>query len=71
MAKVLKETIKISIAVVATVFLTVFVLGATSGFRGKNYSAYDIPLIGKALHGTDALGKVVGGKMPGAAVAAA
>ncbi len=67
MAKVVKETIKISIAVVVTVFLTVFLVGATSGFKGKDYSAFDIPLIGKALHGTDALGKVVGEKMPGAA----
>lgn len=70
MAKVIKETVKISIAVTVTVFLTVFVLGATSGFKGKDYSAYDIPLFGKALRGTDSLGKVVGQNMPGAAPAA-
>ena len=67
MAKVIKETIKISIAVGATVFLTTFVLGVVNGAGEgkKDYGAYDIPLLGKALRGTDALGKSVGEKMKG------
>lgn len=60
MAKVIKETVKISVAVVCTVFLTVLVLGVMSGAKDKDYSAFDIPLIGKALRGTEALGKTAG-----------
>ena len=65
MAKVIKETIKISIAVVATVFMTTFVLGVVNGARDgkKDYGAYDIPLLGQALRGAEALGLIVGEKM--------
>ena len=69
MAKVIKETIKISIAVVATVFMTTFVLGVVNGAKGaegrEDYSVYDVPLLGNALRGADALGLIVGEKIKG------
>lgn len=59
----MKDVIKISVAVVVTVVLTVFTLGIVNGSTGKSYKAEDIPGFGWLVKVTDSAGRTIGEKM--------